>query len=100
MLAYSPEVPAATIMADTNDDLVSFLRRSFVLSASPFRYPPFHDNLFSLSVTLSGNASTTNTTSYADYNYSPAYTYLIYINLRYIFNATFGNVTSYYYAYF
>lgn len=26
MLAYSPEVPAATIMADTNDDLVIFLR--------------------------------------------------------------------------
>lgn len=82
MLAYSPKVPATTITADTNDDLAIFPRyaASFPRKPSP-RYPLFHNDLFLLSVTSSENVSTTNMTSYADYNSHPR-TRIIYFVLR------------------
>lgn len=55
MSAHSPEVAAATIMADTNDDLAVFLPR-LQLRFSQLLHSPFR------SVTSGGNASITNST--------------------------------------
>lgn len=63
MTAHSPEVAAATIMADTSDDLVVFLWCNLILSARPLSSPRRSFR----SATSSGNATTSNSTSYANY---------------------------------